>query len=77
MPIHAVDLAKEYQHSSRFKDMYQYIVQNQLSSSVPAQRREEIDAVSYVINELLVSTDTQEKIANMRPNIPLVLGEKF
>ena len=36
LPIHAIELAKEYQHSHRFKVIYLYITRNQLCTSVPA-----------------------------------------
>ena len=48
LPIHAVDLEKEYQHSLKFKDIYLHIVWNQLPSSLQAKWRVKTDALNYI-----------------------------
>ena len=37
LPIQAQDLIKAYQHSTHFRDIYQYITDQKLPSSVKAQ----------------------------------------
>ena len=54
LTIHAAELAKEYNHSPRLKDIYPYIRGNQLPTSVPAKMRIETDSLKYfMINKLL------------------------
>ena len=60
------------------KDIYQYVVPNQLQSSVLAQRRVKLDALTYIIiNELLFLTSKQEKWANITPHILFRITENL
>ena len=44
-PKHTIDLAKAYQYAYKVKDIYLYIVKNQLQSLVPVLRRVNTDAI--------------------------------
>ena len=76
MPIHAVDLAKEHEYSSRFKDIYLNIVRNQLPSYVLAQRVKTGTLNYVVINDLLFCINIQEMLATITSGILLVIPEK-
>ena len=66
LPIHDVDLAKEYQLSLRFRDIHLYIVKNELPSLVPAKRRVKADTLNYVvISKTIFHTNIQEKLINL------------
>ena len=59
LPIQAQDLAKVYQHSTHFRDLYQYITDGKLPSSVKAQNCIRAEALKYVvINNFLFRIDT-------------------
>ena len=58
LPIQAQDLIKVYQHSTRFHDIYQYITDGKLPSSVKAQNCIRAEALNYVvINNFLFRID--------------------
>ena len=59
LPIQAQDLVKAYQHSTHFHDIYQYITDGKLPSSVKAQNCIKAEALNYVvINDSLFQIDT-------------------
>ena len=59
LPIQAQDLVKAYQHSTCFHDIYQYIIDGKLPSSVKAQKCIRAEALNYVvINNFLFRIDT-------------------
>ena len=59
LPIQAQDLVKVYQHSTRFHDIYQYITDGKLPSSVKVQNCIRAEALNYVvINHFLFRIDT-------------------
>ena len=59
LPIQAQDLVKVYQHSTHFHDIYQYITDGKLPSSVKAQNCIRAKALNYVvINNFLFRIDT-------------------
>ena len=61
LPIQAQDLVKAYQHSTCFCDIYQYITDGKLPSSVKAQNCIRAKALNYIIiNNFLVRIDTQK-----------------
>ena len=61
LPIQAQDLVKAYQHSTRFRDIYQYITDGKLPSSVKVQNCIRAEAFNYVvINHFLFRIDTQK-----------------
>ena len=61
LPIQAQDLVKVYQHSTHFCDIYQYITDGKLPSSVKAQNCIRAEALNYVvINNFLFRIDTQK-----------------
>ena len=49
LPIQAQDLIKAYQHSTHFHDIYQYITDGKLPSSVKAQNCIRAKALNYVV----------------------------
>ena len=59
--IQAQDLIKAYQHSTHFRDIYQYITDEKLPSSVKAQNCIRAKALNYVvINNFLFRIDMQK-----------------
>ena len=59
LPIQAQDLVKAYQHSTHFCDIYQYITDGKLPSSVKVQNCIRAKALNYVvINHFLFRIDT-------------------
>ena len=59
LPIQAQDLVKAYQHSTHFRDIYQYIIDRKLPSSAKAQNCIRVKALNYVvINHFLFRIDT-------------------
>ena len=61
LPIQAQDLVKAYQHSTHFHDIYQYITDGKLPSSVKAQNCIRAEALNYVIiNNFLFRIDTRK-----------------
>ena len=58
LPIQAQDLVKVYQHSTCFHDIYQYITDGKLPSSVKVQSCIRAEALNYiVINNFLFRID--------------------
>ena len=58
LPIQAQDLIKVYQHSTHFRDIYQYITDGKLPSSVKEQNCIRAEALNYVvINNFLFRID--------------------
>ena len=58
LPIQAQDLIKVYQHSTHFHDIYQYITDGKLPSSVKVQNCIRAKALNYVvINNFLFRID--------------------
>ena len=61
LPIQAQDLMKVYQHSTHFCDIYQYITDGKLPSSVKAQNCIRAEALNYIIiNNFLFRIDMQK-----------------
>ena len=61
LPIQAQDLVKAYQHSTHFHDIYQYITDGKLPSSVKAQNCIRAEALNYVVvNNFLFRIDMQK-----------------
>ena len=61
LPIQAQGLVKVYPHSTHFHDIYQYITDGKLPSSVKAQNCIRAEALNYVvINNFLFRIDTQK-----------------
>ena len=59
LPFQVQDLIKAYQHSTHFHDIYQYITDGKLPSSVKAQNCIRAEALNYVvINNFLFRIDT-------------------
>ena len=59
--IRAQDLVKAYQHSTRFRDIYQYIIDGKLPSSAKAQNCIRAEALNYfVINHFLFRIDMRK-----------------
>ena len=59
LPIQAQDLVKVYQHSTHLHDIYHYITDGKLPSSVKAQNCIRAEALNYVvINNFLFRIDT-------------------
>ena len=58
LPILVQDLIKAYQHSTHFRDIYQYITDGKLPSSVKVQNCIRAEALNYVvINNFLFRID--------------------
>ena len=79
LPIQAQDLVKAYQHSIHFCDIYQYITDGKLPSSVKAQNCISTEALNYVvINNFLFRIDTQKDRDLDKGNLLLlVIPEKY
>ena len=61
LPIQAQDLKKVWQHSTHFHDIYQYITDGKLPSSVKAQNCIRDEALNYVvINNFLFRIDMRK-----------------
>ena len=59
LPIQAQDLIKAYQHSTHFRDIYQYITDGKLPFSTKVQNCIRAEALNYiVINHFLFRIDT-------------------
>ena len=59
LPIQAQELIKAYQHSTCFRDIYQYITDGKLPSSTKVQNCIRAEALNYVIiNHFLFRIDT-------------------
>ena len=79
LPIQAQDLIKVYQHSSHFCDIYQYITDGKLPSSVKPQNCIRAEALIYVIiNNFLFRIDTRKDRDLDKGNLfLLVIPEKY
>ena len=79
LPIHAQDLVKAYQHSTHFHDIYHYITDGKLPSSVKAQNCIRAEALNYVIiNNFLFRIDMQKNRDLDKGNLfLLVITEKY
>ena len=79
LPIQAQDLIKAYQHSTHFHDIYHYITDGKLPSSVKAQNCIRAEALNYVvINNFLFRIDTQKDRDLDKGNLfLLVIPEKY
>ena len=77
--IQAQDLIKAYQHSTRFRDIYQYITDGKLPSSTKAQNYIRAEALNYiVINHFLFRIDRRkDKEADKGNSFLLVIPEKY
>ena len=61
LPIQAQDLVKAYQHSTHFRDIYQYITDGKLPSSTKALNCIRAEALNYVvINNFLFRIDMRK-----------------
>ena len=79
LPIQAQDLVKAYQHSTHFCDIYQYITDGKLPSSVKAQNCIRAEALNYVvINNFLFRIDMHKERDLEKGNLfLLVMPEKY
>ena len=79
LPIQAQDLIKAYQYSTRFRDIYQYINDGKLPSSVKAQNCIRAEALNYVvINHFLFRIEMQKDRDLDKGNLfLLVIPEKY
>ena len=79
LPIQALDLVKVYQHSTHFCDIYHYITDGKLQSSVKAQICIRAEALNYVvINNFVFRVDTQKDRDLDKGNLfLLVIPEKY
>ena len=79
LPIQAQDLVKAYQHSTHFHDIYHYITDGKLPSSVKVQNCIRAEALNYVvINNLLFRIDTQKDRDLDKGNLfLLIIPEKY
>ena len=79
LPIQAQDLIKAYQHSTHFHDIYQYITDGKLPSSVNTQNCIRTEALNYVvINNFLFRIDMQKDRDLDKGNLfLLVIPEKY
>ena len=79
LPIQAQDLVKGYQHSTHFCDIYQYITDGKLPSSVKVQNCIRAEALNYVvINSFLFRIDMQKDRDSDKGNLfLLVIPEKY
>ena len=79
LPIQAQDLIKAYQHSTHFHDIYQYITDGKLPSSIKAQNSIRAKALNYVvINNFLFRIDMQKDRDFDKGNLfLLVIPEKY
>ena len=77
--IQAQDLVKAYQHSTHFHDIYQYITDGKLPSSVKVQNCIRAEALNYtVINNFLFRVDMQKDRDLDKGNLfLLVIPEKY
>ena len=79
LPIQAQDLVKAYQHSTHFRDIYQYITDGKLPLSAKAQNCIRAEALNYVvINHFLFRIDTRkDKDLDKGNSFLLVIPEKY
>ena len=79
LPIQAQDLMKVYQHSTHFRNIYQYKTDGKLPSSAKAQNCIRAEALKYiVINNFLFRIDMQKDRDLDKGNLfLLVIPEKY
>ena len=79
LPIQVQDLIKGYQHSTWFCDIYQYITDGKLPSSVKAQNCIRAEALNYIIiNNFLFRIDMRKDRDLDKGNLfLLVIPEKY
>ena len=79
LPIQAQDLVKAYQHSTHFRDIYQYITDGKLPSSTKVQNCIRAEALNYIIiNHFLLRIDTRkDKDLDKGSPFLLVIPEKY
>ena len=78
LPIQAQDLVKAYQHSTHFRDIYQYITNGKLPSGTKAQNCIRAEALNYVVINILLRIDTQkDKDIDKGNSFLLVIPEKY
>ena len=79
LPIQGQDFIKAYQHSTHFHDIYQYITDGKLPSSVKAQNCIRANALNYVvINNFLFRIDMRKDRDLDKGNLfLLVIPEKY
>ena len=79
LPIQAQDLIKAYQHSTHFHDIYQYITDGKLPSSVKAQNCIRAEALNYVVINNFLSRIDMQKDRDLDKGILflLVIPEKY
>ena len=79
LPIQAQDLVKAYQHSTHFRDIYQYITDGKLPSSTKVQNCIRAEALNYIIiNHFLFRIDTQkDRDSDKGSSFLLVIPEKY
>ena len=77
--IQAQDLIKAYQHSTHFRDIYQYITDGKLPSGTKAQNCIRVEALNYVvINHFLFRIDMRkDKDIDKGNSFLLVIPEKY
>ena len=62
LSIQAQDLIKAYEHSTHFHDIYQYITDGKLPSSVKAQNCIRAEALNYAVINNFLFRITRKKI---------------
>ena len=79
LPIQAQDLIKAFQHSTHFHDIYQYITDGKLPSSIKVQNCIRAEALNYVvINNFLFRIDMRKDRDLEKGNLfLLVISEKY
>ena len=79
LPIQAQDLIKAYKHSTHFHDIYQWLTDGKLPSSIKVQNCIRAEALNYVvINNFLFRIDTQKDRDLDKGNLfLLVIPEKY
>ena len=79
LPIQAQDLAKAYQTSTCFRDIYHYITDGKLPSGTKAQNCIHVEALNnVVVNNFLFRIDTQKDKDRDKGNLfLLVIPEKY
>ena len=79
LPIQAQDFVKVYQHSTHFHDIYQYITDGKLPSSIRAQNCIRAEALNYVvINNFLFKIDVRKDRDLDKGNLfLLVIPQKY
>ena len=77
--IQAQDLVKAYQHSTHFRDIYQYITDGKLPSGTKVKNCIRAEALNYVvINHFLFRIDMQkDKDVDKGNSFLLVIPEKY